>query len=293
MARHGSRTTLRMIYPQWQGGDICAWLPELPRRQAARGYYLGAQLLDFLAPRHAGPTVRVKVSRRCRRRRAAGGVLDRKVLVRQTRRALKLLRRERPGRVLVLGGECSVSVAPFAYLRKLYGRDLALIWIDAHPDLTLPGDAYTGYHAMAVSALLGRGDERLTELLPAAFDAGRILMVGVRDWERPEVRQRQLDYGIAHLGPEQVRGGPGELRRWLRKSGAAHAAIHLDLDVLDPADLVAGVGVVDNGLTLRETMRVIRCVARECEVVGMTVAEPMPRLAIRLQAMLRQLPLTH
>ena len=293
MARHRSDTTLRMIYPQWQGGDICSWLPELPRRQAARGYYLGAQLLDFLAPRHDGPTVRVKVSRRCRRRRAEDGVLDRKVLVRQTRHALKLLHRERPGRVLVLGGECSVSVAPFAYLRKLYGRDLVLIWIDAHPDLTLPGDAYTGYHAMAVSALMGRGDERLTGLLPAAFDARRILMVGLRDWERPEVQQRQLDYGIAHLGPEQVRSGLGELRRWLRESGAAHAAIHLDLDVLDPVDMVAGVGVVDNGLTLRETMRVIRRVARECEVVGMTVAEPMPRLAIRLQAMLRQLPLTH
>ena len=40
---------IRLIYPQWQGGDIAKWIPEIENPDdASRGYFLGAQLLDFL-----------------------------------------------------------------------------------------------------------------------------------------------------------------------------------------------------------------------------------------------------
>lgn len=43
--------TIRLIYPQWQGGDITRWIPEISDPGlAARGYFLGAQILDFLVP---------------------------------------------------------------------------------------------------------------------------------------------------------------------------------------------------------------------------------------------------
>ena len=37
--------TIRLLYPQWQGGDIARWIPEVsdPAR-AARDYCLGARL---------------------------------------------------------------------------------------------------------------------------------------------------------------------------------------------------------------------------------------------------------
>lgn len=58
-----AKTTIRLIYPQWQGGDINHWLPEIPNSDdAARGYYLGAQLLNFLAPDSGQKTVTVPVS---------------------------------------------------------------------------------------------------------------------------------------------------------------------------------------------------------------------------------------
>lgn len=44
-------STIRLIYPQWQGGNVAAMVPEVKDPDdAARGYYLGAQLLDFLLP---------------------------------------------------------------------------------------------------------------------------------------------------------------------------------------------------------------------------------------------------
>lgn len=67
--------------------------------------------------------------------------------------------------------------------------------------------------------------------------------------------------------------------------------IHFDMDVLDPAEIIAAVGVVPNGMKIDEVVRVINDIAKEKEIVGLTVAEPMPRTAIRLRNMLQQLPL--
>ena len=36
-----------------------------------------------------------------------------------------------------------------------------MIWIDAHPEITLPGDMYSGFHAMAVTACMGKGDKEI------------------------------------------------------------------------------------------------------------------------------------
>ena len=63
------------------------------------------------------------------------------------------------------------------------------------------------------------------------------------------------------------------------------------MDVLDPAEIIAAVGVVPNGMKISEVVRVINDIAKEKEVVGLTVAEPMPRAAIRIKEMLSQMPL--
>ncbi len=63
------------------------------------------------------------------------------------------------------------------------------------------------------------------------------------------------------------------------------------MDVLDPAEIVAAVGIIPGGMKMTEVVRVINDIAKEKEVVGLTVAEPMPRTAIRIKQMLEQLPL--
>ena len=63
------------------------------------------------------------------------------------------------------------------------------------------------------------------------------------------------------------------------------------MDVLDPAEIIAAVGVVSGGMKMADVVRVINDIASEKELVGLTVAEPMPRIAIRLKSMLAQLPL--
>ena len=217
--------TIRLIYPQWQGGDIARWIPELTPDDAARGYYLGALLLDFLAPRNGQATFTVPVTTAPAAREAVDGVLDRDAILCQMQAALELLERARPDRVVTLGGECSVSVAPFTYLA------------------------------------------------------------------RPEIEARRRQYGIRHLTPADVAADSGAVREWLHSCGASRVAVHFDMDVLDPAEIVAAVGVVPGGMKTAEVVRVIGDIAATKELVALTVAEPMPRTAVRIRNMLRELPL--
>ena len=284
--------TLRLIYPQWQGGDIAKWITEVKDpEQASRGYYLGAHLLDFLAPSTGQKTLTVPVSTELCKRVVTDGVLDRDAIAQQTRAALDILDIEKPDRIVTLGGECSVSVVPFTWLASKYPDDVAVIWIDAHPDITLPRDVYPAYHAMAVTALMGDGDKKILAQLPAKIDPSRILFVGLRDWERDEIKERQNEYGIKHLTPEETVSGSEKVIEWLRNTGASNVAIHFDMDVLDPNEIIAAVGVVPDGMKIAEVVRVINDVAKEKNLVGLTVAEPMPRTAIILKEMLNQLPL--
>lgn len=284
--------TIRLIYPQWQGAKITHWIPEIEDpEEASRGYYLGAQLLNFLAPDNGQITLTVPVATEIVERKVTDGVMDRDALIEQTKAALDILKAENPDKIVTLGGECSVSVVPFTYLAEKYADDVAMIWIDAHPDITLPGDVYPGYHAMAVTACMGLGNENIISELPAKIDPAKILLIGIRDWERDEIKERQQQYGIKHLTPEDVRENSDAVSEWLKSCGASKVVIHFDMDVLDPMEIIAAVGTVPNGMKIAEVVRVINDIAREKEIVGLTVAEPMPRTAIRIKNMLSQLPL--
>lgn len=284
--------TIRLIYPQWQGGNITHWITEVTDpEQASRGYYLGAQLLNFLAPESGQDTYTVPVATDLVERAITDGIMDKKAIIAQSKAALDILHVQKPDRIVTLGGECSVSVVPFTYLAARYKDDVAMIWIDAHPDITLPGDVYAGYHAMAVTACMGLGDRQIVSTLPARIAPSRILFVGLRDWERDEIKTRQQQYGIQHLTPEDVRENSDAISEWLEACGASKVVIHFDMDVLDPAEIIAAVGVVPGGMKIAEVVRVINDIARTKELVGLTIAEPMPRTAIRIREMLSQLPL--
>lgn len=282
---------IRLIYPQWQGGDIAKWIPEIENPDdASRGYFLGAQLLDFLVPNKGQETLTVPVSMDIKRK-IQNGVLDRDIIASQTETAVNMLQSVDPDKIVVLGGECSVSVAPFTYLARKYNGDVAMVWLDAHPDITLPGDVYAGYHAMAVTACMGYGDEKIVSVLPARFEPSKILLVGLHDWERDEIKERQKQYGIKHLAPEDVAENSDTVKDWLKTCGASKVVVHFDMDVLDPAEIIAAVGTIPGGMKISGVVRVINDIAEEKEIVGLTIAEPMPRTAIRIKNMLSQLPL--
>ena len=286
--------TVRLIYPQWQGARMQdGWIPEVKDlKDASRGYILGSQILELLAPKNdAHRTLTVPVATDYGERTVTDGVTDRDTIATQTRAAVAMLEAENPDRIITLGGECSVSVPPFTYLAGKYAGDVAVLWIDAHPDITLPGDVYPAYHAMAVTALMGKGDKKILGLLPATIPPERILFVGLRDWERQQIIDRQKEYGMKHLGVADVRDSSQGILDWIKATGARHVLIHFDLDVLDPAEIIPAVGVCKDGLKMAEVVLIINDVSAAHDVAALTVAEPMPRTAINIRNMLHDIKL--
>lgn len=284
--------TIRLIYPQWQGANIARWIPTLAPDDASRGYYLGAMLLEFLAPKTDCRTFTVPVSTDISERVEKEGVLDRDILVSQTKAALDTFAVAYPDKVITLGGECSVSVPVFSYLADKYKDDVAIIWIDAHPDITLPEDDYNGYHAMALTACMGMGDKQIVAMLPGKVSSDKICLAGLRECEYPYIEKRVEELGLTHYSPAELSASSSSVIEWLRKSGVSKVMIHFDMDVMDPADILAAVADgPEGGLKLNEVVRLINDIAAEKELVALTVAEPMPRFAIRLKNMLAQLPL--
>ena len=81
--------TIRLVYPQWQGGDIARWFDEFDDKTlVSRGYALGARLLDALAPNSGQETLTVPVDLAPGPRTVTEGVLDRAPILRQTQAAL-------------------------------------------------------------------------------------------------------------------------------------------------------------------------------------------------------------
>ena len=294
-AKESKMNTIRLVYPQWQGGNIGNFVPELQPDDASTGYILGSELLNFLAPQTKNKTVVVPISDDLNRTEEYG-IMGYKPILKQTKEAIKILNKENPDKIVVLGGECSVSAVPFTYLAKKYNNDIAMVWIDAHPDITLPDDkTYNGYHAMAVTAIMGKENNKgwndIVSQLPAKISSDKILFVGLRDWEREQIKDRQIEYGIKHLTSEEVSQNSDKIIEWIKQTGVHNVVIHFDMDVLDPNEIIAAVGVVPNGMKIAEVTRVINDINNNFNVVGLTVAEPMPRTAIRLKKMLEQLPL--
>ncbi|TLD80895.1 arginase family protein [Helicobacter sp. MIT 05-5293] len=290
-------STLRLLYPQWQGGDVASWFKDLSPKEAAQGYVLGAQILnllvDSIAPSANTAVVNIEkdfMLDSAGQRVAQEGIIDKAPLLRQTKAAFEILKTRKPAKILTLGGECAVSVPSFCYLASLYD-DVALVWLDAHPDIGLPNDDfYQGYHAMAVSAIIGQGGLQETFGLPSWLESSKVLLVGLHSDEAKHYAPRQKEFGLASLAPNDVAKDSSKILGWLAKSGAKRVMIHLDLDVLDARELYVAVGNTGQ-MSLEQVMRIINDIAAQYEVVGLTIAEHLSKAHIKLRRLLENLPL--
>jgi len=284
---------LRLLWPQWQGAgtsSVAALAPEFPLYVARRGYTVGTAVLEAVLPPHDGPTVSAPVAMSDEGLEEREGVEAKAVILEQLARALELIRRHHPARILTLGGECSVSVAPFSELARRYGDDLAIVWIDAHPDVGTPHSEYPGYHAMAVATLTGHGDPDVQELLPATFSPERVALVGLHSWAEDDF-PNIAEWGIQSFGPDELRESAQPLLEWIALTGCSRVVIHFDVDAVDSDEIVLGLGMEPNGLTSAEVRRIVADVDGAVEVVGFTLAEFIPREVMHLRQILNGFPL--
>lgn len=285
--------TLRLVWPQWQGAQaatVAGLAAEFPFAAARRGYAVGTAVLQAVLPAHDGPTAIVPVPMDDVDLEERDGIEAKAAVLAQLRAALELIAAHDPERILTLGGDCSVSVAPFAALARRYGDDLAVVWIDSHPDVDTNASGYTGYHAMAVTELVGHGDADVQALLPATVPADRLALTGLHSWGE-DVYPNIGAWGLTSFAPDDLRDSSRPLLDWLAGTGCSKVAVHFDVDTIDSAEVVLGLGAEPGGLESAEARRIVADLRGAADVVGLTIAEYIPRQAMRVAQLLDGFPL--
>lgn len=279
--------TLRLLMPQWQGGNNPA-------------YFLGAQLLNWLAPHTDDIQEEVPISLNKEELKVEEGIFARKALLKQLRDAANLLDKHNPDRVIVFGGDCGVELAPIAYLNNKYDGDVAILWVDAHPDVNSP-EHFENHHAHVLANLLGVGDHEFIAAVPKLVNPDNILYVGINEWQSSEQKVME-QFDLSAVKPESLVEDSSPVLDWLEKVNPAKVFIHFDLDVLDlrefrsllianPATYEKMKTQVPTGSSIETVIRVLQDVAKSHDVVGLGITEHFPWDAYNLQNMLQRLPL--
>ncbi len=134
-----------------------------------------------------------------------------------------------PGIPLALLGECTLAPAVTAGLLAAH-PDLVLVWLDAHGDLNTPDTSPSGFlGGMPFAILLGWCHEPLRRAAGAELPLPeqRAALVGARDLDPGE---RDAIAGSLLVVADDVAGALAGL------PAGAPVHVHLDGDVLDPAD---------------------------------------------------------
>lgn len=113
-------------------------------------------------------------------------------------------------KMLVLGGDHSLSIGTISGASVACGGDLGLIWIDAHGDINTDETSMSGnIHGMPVAAVLGMGHHRLTEVLQpgAKIKSENIIYIGIKDLDQAEIEIMRKENITVFTIMDLMRGG--------------------------------------------------------------------------------------
>ncbi|MCJ1268008.1 Arginase, catabolizes arginine to ornithine and urea [Lobaria immixta] len=199
----------------------------------------------------------------------------------------------RQGRyVLTLGGDHSISIGTLAGTAKatrerLPGKELAVLWVDAHADINTPDTTISGnIHGMALafSTGLAKGDrEDVFGWLgkEQLIDKKRLVYIALRDLdEAEEVILKENDIKRFKMADVERDGIERVVDLALDYIGA-DSPIHLsfDIDALDPSEAPSTGTSVPGGLTLEQGTYIGKRVHETGNLVAMELVEVNPELA--------------
>jgi len=203
----------------------------------------------------------------------AGIVAVNRVLAAEVRRAVT------GGRLpLVAGGNCNVALGVTAGLEA---ARTAVVWFDAHGDFNTPETSPSGFlDGMPLAIAAGRAHRDAWALPMGAVDPRAVVHAGGRDLDPGEVD------GLAATGVHVVTcdglrdGGEGGFEAALAAvaSRAAHAYVHVDIDVLG-LDVAPGVDfATPGGITPDELVAAVGAVGRALPIAALSVTAYDPEL---------------
>lgn len=186
-----------------------------------------------------------------------------------------------------LGGDHSLSMGTvdgIARARAECGRELFLLWLDAHPDLNTPATSPSGnLHGMSLAFLCGELGFEHIELGRGrnVVEPSSVFVFGIRSVDPGEgeiLRRRGIN--MIDMRAIKQQGVSAPLGRILETVAKRNGVLHvsLDADFVDPA-FVPGVNVpVTGGVTYTEARLVMQMLNESGLVGSLDVAEINPLL---------------
>jgi len=170
---------------------------------------------------------------------------------------------------VVLAGDCVAAIGVLAGLQSV-GLDPALAWFDAHGDFHTWQTTHSGFlGGMPLAMIVGRGEQTVVEGAGLApLDERRVALVGARDLD-PGEDTAVATSAMAVLPVSAIAG-------WTPPAGPLH--VHVDLDVVDPAEMPAHNYPAPGGPTLAEVRTALEALASTGRVAAVSFSTWNPAL---------------
>ena len=282
--------TIRLDIPQWQGGNN-------------PNYVFGSELLSIIVPQVSSiKTVKVPVNISFDEElKQKNGIEGEEALKKQMKDTEEVLIQENPDRIIVIGGDCSVSQVPFDFLSGKYGEKLGILWLDAHPDVSTV-ETSTRNHEMVLNNLISGEGSTLASMVKNPINKNKVMLAGLIYDDLREKDQIVNIKKISYATPSQLKNDSNILVDWIQKENIKHVAVHFDLDVLDPQDFrsiypaepyLESFDAAIGELKLEHIGRILGDISKYSNIVGLTIAEHLPWDAMRLRNMLSEVSIFH
>ena len=278
---------LRVVMPQWQGGN---------RPQ----YYIGSKLLEWLAPETTDETIEISINRETTENSEKDGIVAKDTLLSQSKDALDRIKEKNPDKIVVLGGDCSVELAPFAYLLDKYSENTAILWIDSHLDIMVP-EEWKNYHAMVLTSLLGDGDKDFSNLVKTKVKPENVIYAGINEIKEFD-RELYRKYRFVNFDKMIIEKSSERIIEEFKKKNIKNIIVHFDLDVLSlnefRSQYFAEIPIYDDsrkkfkeGTSVSAIVKLINQINDNFNMVGLGITEHLQWDIIVIKEMLEKLPL--
>jgi arginase len=195
---------------------------------------------------------------------------------------------------IVLGGDHCLgigSISAVARHCRATGKDLRVIWLDAHADFNTSELTPTGnIHGMPVAILCGHGPEQLIQIggVVPAIDSDVVHQVGIRSVDEGEkrfVHQQGLEvFDMRYIDEHGMRE---TMERALDgMTDNTHLHVSFDVDFLDPAIAPGVATTVPGGPTYREAQLCMEMIADTGRLASLDIMEVNPACDVKNQTAL-------
>ncbi|BDZ53646.1 arginase family protein [Agromyces marinus] len=246
-----------VVVPQWQGSVSARAMSHAEGAHAISGDLPAAATVTVDVPVEAGDALGTGVQRYSALRRIGDRMRD----------AMSGL----GGIPIAIGGDCGIASTAVAAVSTGGPGSLAVLWLDAHPDLntpdTSPSGAFTG---MVLRAITGEGAAGLALSDAERIAPSRIVLGGVRaidDGERDYIDA----HGVATVDADRF-GEADAVADLLAATGASRVYVHVDLDVLDPSAISGLSYPLPFGADPDQLVGLIRTVLARLPLAGASIA---------------------